>query len=647
MSEQTPTGETGRQGDPRQPNDASQEPPQGNPQAPEEGDDILESLLRAAKADRASAEQTDAPPIPSEPTLGGSDLTFDELFEQRVREAAKEVAPPEAPAAPAERDDNPLGVYAELDQTETDPVRAEEPRSAPSPSSRGPRRGRGRGARPARRQPEAEEAVDAPVEEDAEQPTRPPEPEQEAISEPDDSSPELMADESMMSRSAVDLELPVHQQEEAPRSEVPSRVAEKDVLSPRQQAEAERLAKDIEAAGALLAVRYGPMRHIGLFQYKLDKAPAPGTKVTLRTPRGVELGEVASPVCSDSCNHPCVSPERVAAFAVGNGPEYPLKREGKVLRVANVQDLADNRELEHVCRDAKRTCRELIDQLKLDMHIVTVEHLLGGERMVFYFASESRVDFRELVKQLTAKYQTRVELRQVGSRDEARLVGDFERCGRQCCCQTFLKELKPVSMRMAKVQKATLDPSKISGRCGRLMCCLRYEDEGYQELRHALPKKNIWVRTESLVGRVSRTHILTQLVELQLMDRTIVVVGVEDIIETNVSEPTMPVRRERTPSTSLRDRSSARYLRDQPETPAESGNDTPETAGPADSPDEGTKKRRRRRRKKKPGSQDGQASENRASAPDRAATPPVEGGAPKKKRRRRRRKPGSSSGGQS
>jgi len=174
------------------------------------------------------------------------------------------------------------------------------------------------------------------------------------------------------------------------------------------------------------------------------------------------------------------------------------------------------------------------------MKLVTVEHLLGGERIIFYFLAEHRVDFRELVHRLASQYHTRIEMRQVGARDEARLVGDYERCGQVCCCKEFLKGLQPVSMRMAKTQKATLDPSKISGRCGRLMCCLRYEDDCYRDLKKRLPHKNIWVRTDDLVGRVVATQILTQLVQVQLPNNSRVVIANEDIIERNVEPPEVP-----------------------------------------------------------------------------------------------------------
>jgi len=160
--------------------------------------------------------------------------------------------------------------------------------------------------------------------------------------------------------------------------------------------------------------------------------------------------------------------------------------------------------------------RAMIREMDLPMKLVDVEMLLGGERIIFYFMSEGRVDFRELVRRLAGEFHTRIEMRQVGARDEARLVADYEKCGQHCCCRQFLKVLKPVSMRNAKIQKATLDPSKISGRCGRLMCCLRYEEQTYDDLRKRLPNRNTRLLTEDGPGRVMNTQILTQLVLVEL-----------------------------------------------------------------------------------------------------------------------------------
>jgi len=317
-------------------------------------------------------------------------------------------------------------------------------------------------------------------------------------------------------------------------------------------------------------VRYGLMRHLGSFRHNLDRPPSLGTKVVIRTERGVELGTVVIPIvdapaCSEGCGGCAgvsISNADLAQFIKANGPEYPFRRDGKILRLANAQDVIDQRHLDGSAGEEASFCRQQIKEMGLNMRLVTVEHLLGGERIIFYFSSEQRVDFRELVRHLAQQYRTRIEMRQVGARDEARLVGDYERCGQRCCCQEFLKDLRPVSMRMAKTQKATLDPAKISGRCGRLMCCLRYEDAVYEDLRKKLPRRSVWVRTADVVGKVIDTQILTQLVRLLKIDNTQVVVANEEIVERNVEPPPPPKEREyeRKP---LRDRSQMRPLRDE------------------------------------------------------------------------------------
>ncbi|HUS91253.1 MAG TPA: regulatory iron-sulfur-containing complex subunit RicT [Phycisphaerae bacterium] len=359
--------------------------------------------------------------------------------------------------------------------------------------------------------------------------------------------------------------------------------------------------------------RYGLMQNIGEFRHNVDPPPGRGTMVVLRTERGVELGEVVSPVCPGAAceNVGCgyVSAEGLKIFARENGTDWPFRRDGRVLRPANPQDVIDYRHLQQSAREAAVFCRQQIKELSLPMKLVTVEHLLGGERIVFYFAAEQRVDFREMVRRLAGQYRTRIEMRQVGARDEARLVADYERCGQRCCCQGFLKYLKPVSMRMAKVQKATLDPSKISGRCGRLMCCLRYEDETYEALRKGLPRKGIWVRTEQVVGRVVDTQIITQLVCLQLPDNTRTAVGIDEIVERNVPPPEIPEPRPARSRPTLRPRPSAAPPppRPQPQPQAEAEAPPAEAvppeaedradAGPVPGPDEAPRKKRRRRRR--------------------------------------------------
>ncbi len=284
-------------------------------------------------------------------------------------------------------------------------------------------------------------------------------------------------------------------------------------------------------------VRYGIMRSVGEFRHNSDTPIPRGTKVVIRSERGVELGEVIAPVCAE-CDRLHLTSDQLRQFLRDNGSEYPFRRDGRILRLANPQDVIDYRHLEQSAKEAAKYCRQIIRDQRLDMRLVSVEHLLGGERLVFFFAAEHRVDFRDLVRLLASQYRTRIEMRQVGARDEARLVADYERCGQQCCCQSFLKDLRPVSMRMAKTQKATLDPSKISGRCGRLMCCLRYEDATYEQLRKQLPHKNTYVRTAAgVIGRVVDTQIITQLVRVQLADFTFQAVATEDIVERNLDAP--------------------------------------------------------------------------------------------------------------
>ena len=354
-----------------------------------------------------------------------------------------------------------------------------------------------------------------------------------------------------------------------------------------------------------IVARYGLMKQIGEFRHNLKELPAVGTTVVVRTERGVERGTVVVNVC-DTEAFGCIKRQALDDFLKACGKDYPFRRQGKVLRLANHQDVVDYRHLSSSGCEEAAFCREQMRELELSMRLVTVEHLLGGGRIIFYFAAESRVDFRELVRGLASQYHTRIEMRQVGARDEARLVADYERCGQRCCCQRFLQYLKPVSMRMAKTQKATLDPSKISGRCGRLMCCLRFEDAGYETLRKNLPRRNTWVRTAELVGRVVDTQILTQLVRVALLDKSTRMVSVEEILERDVEAPTAspspPPRRRGGRTADRQDKPAAA-----PAAPAEPS-DVAQTTPSDDDPDgrEPRKRRKRRRRKKgQPGDEPG------------------------------------------
>jgi cell fate regulator YaaT (PSP1 superfamily) len=170
-----------------------------------------------------------------------------------------------------------------------------------------------------------------------------------------------------------------------------------------------------------------------------------------------------------------------------------------------------------------------VEKLGLAMELVDIEHLFGGERIVVYYLAERRVDFRELVKQLAGEFQTRIEMRQIGVRDEAKLLADYGDCGKPVCCNTHLCEMPPVSMKMAKLQKATLDPTKISGRCGRLKCCLRYEFETYEQLQKELPPVGADVVTELGRARILSHEILAQQLHVQTEDNRRVVIGAGEV----------------------------------------------------------------------------------------------------------------------
>jgi len=433
----------------------------------------------------------------------------------------------------------------------------------------------------------------------------------------------------------------------APAAEAPAAGPDTPARPAPKKRSAKRAAKagQKDQHGPSVVARYGLMRNIGRFRHNLDDAPVPGDKLVLRTDRGVELGEVVVNVGQET-RYGCVTESSLADYLVANGEQYPFQREGKVLRRANAQDVIDQRHLEDSAREEAAFCREQIRQLNLSMKLVSVEHLLGGERIIFNFSAESRVDFRELVRRLAREYRTRIEMHQVGARDEARLLADYERCGRQCCCRLFIKDLKPVSMRMAKVQKATLDPSKISGRCGRLMCCLRFEDVSYEELRALLPKKNVWVRTDRHIGRVTETQILTQLVKLELPDKSQAVVSNEEIQHRYEARPDEEeIERFLTQAraaAALVQKAEVGIFEQAGDQPAEEAVVEGEPAAQEPGEQRKKKKRRRRRRKKAvAGSAVGADADRR---PDRPAAPSSkEAGQAKKKqkrppRRRKRRK---------
>ncbi|MBL0870739.1 MAG: hypothetical protein IBJ18_09210 [Phycisphaerales bacterium] len=286
--------------------------------------------------------------------------------------------------------------------------------------------------------------------------------------------------------------------------------------------EADRKAYEALKAPTSMVVRFGVMRLIGEYPYDGSAKPGCGSKIVVRTHRGTELAEMLTSTCPNGgCGHAVTRKQMLQYVENSGGRDYPFFTEGKVLRIATVEDLNQQAALDAQKSEMVRKAREIVSRVGLQdkMKMVEVEPLLGGERLTFYFYGEERVDFRPVVMELAAIYHNRIELRQIGARDEARLAADYEKCGQHCCCRQFLKVLKPVSMKQAKIQKATLDPLKISGRCGRLMCCLRYEENTYDELKKNLPRKKVPVMTPDGPGIVIDTQILTQLV-LVRMDAT-------------------------------------------------------------------------------------------------------------------------------
>jgi len=278
-----------------------------------------------------------------------------------------------------------------------------------------------------------------------------------------------------------------------------------------------------------MLVRYGQMDALDFFEHQEAHIPKVPARVVIKTDKGLELGSLVGQLCPYKAGQFKLNSEQIKKYFDDSKIDFSCKPAGKFIRYATVEDISEERHLRKIANEEVQCCRQFVKELDLSMKIIGAEHIFGGERIIFYFMSDGRVDFRELVKKIAHEYQTRIEMYQIGSRDEAKLLGDVESCGQQCCCKRFLKVLKPVNMRMAKMQKATLDPSKISGYCGRLKCCLRYEDKTYTELKKRLPKKNAKVKTNYGEGKVVDTQILTQLVLVEFNDGKKLAVGLEEL----------------------------------------------------------------------------------------------------------------------
>ena len=245
----------------------------------------------------------------------------------------------------------------------------------------------------------------------------------------------------------------------------------------------------------VIGVRFRTAGKIYFFNPKEFQVKS-GDHVIVETARGIEFGSVVSE--RRQVKEKCIGDE--------------LK---PVLRIATKEDeerAAKNREKE---KEAYKICLDKIKEHELDMKLVSTEYTFDNNKVLFYFTADGRVDFRELVKDLAAVFRTRIELRQIGVRDEAKMLGGMGICGRKLCCNTFLSEFAPVSIKMAKEQNLSLNPTKISGVCGRLMCCLTNEEETYEELNSHLPANGDHVTTpEGLRGDVQSVNVLRQLVKV-------------------------------------------------------------------------------------------------------------------------------------
>lgn len=246
----------------------------------------------------------------------------------------------------------------------------------------------------------------------------------------------------------------------------------------------------------IIGVRFKKLGKIYFFNPKALKVRR-GDKVIVETSQGEEFGEVMIP-------NRYVEDEKIIA---------PLK---KVIRIANYRDKKHYEECKRIEKEAFEVCQKKIKEHRLRMNLTDVECKFDNSKILFYFTADGRIDFRELVKDLAAIYKTRIELRQIGVRDEVKRIGGNGVCGRELCCCSFLSDFEAVSIKMAKEQNMSLNPAKISGNCGRLMCCLKYEDEVYTEKLKRLPNIGAIVKTEDGEGEVDGIETLKERVKVKM-----------------------------------------------------------------------------------------------------------------------------------
>lgn len=248
----------------------------------------------------------------------------------------------------------------------------------------------------------------------------------------------------------------------------------------------------------IIGVRFKQVGKMYYFSPK-DSVFKKGQFVIVETARGIEMGEVV-------LENKQVEDDKIIS---------PLK---PVLRAATNKDLEKAEYNKAKEREAFEVCLKKIAEHKLEMKLIDVEYTFDNNKILFYFTADGRIDFRELVKDLASQFRTRIELRQIGVRDEAKMQGGLGICGKPFCCSTFLGEFAPVSIKMAKEQGLSLNPTKISGTCGRLMCCLKYEQDAYEELIALTPKVGALVQTPDYIGLIIETNLLTGEIKVRSED---------------------------------------------------------------------------------------------------------------------------------
>jgi cell fate regulator YaaT (PSP1 superfamily) len=237
-----------------------------------------------------------------------------------------------------------------------------------------------------------------------------------------------------------------------------------------------------------------------------------GDRVIVESEKGLGLGTVETP------------PELVEES------DRHAKQLKKVFRKANEKDLSQVEQNQSLEREAHAFCIKRIKELGLKMNLFSVESTFDANRLTFFFTADARVDFRQLVKILVSQFKVRIEMRQVGIRNQAKMCGGLGRCGRAFCCSTFMEKFEPVSIRMAKQQGLSLNPTKISGQCGRLMCCLTFENETYRKLKRGFPKIGKIVTTKNGPGKVTRHNVICNRLTVRLQEGGDVEISLDDIV---------------------------------------------------------------------------------------------------------------------